>query len=81
MAKAFKLYDIISKPQLGPVAQWVVSLTADPRETGSILARSHTFVEIDREMMSTVIILLPLIEEGLLSVTRESMCMKNWLNT
>ena len=44
--------------------------------------RSHTFVEIDHEMISTAI-LLPsadsFIQEGLLSVTSESMCMKFWL--
>ena len=41
-----------------------------------IPARSHTFVEIDREIFSTVILLLRLIQEGqsLLSVARESMC-------
>ena len=33
------------------------SLTADPGVTGSIPARSHTFVEIDREIISTVILL------------------------
>ena len=30
------------------------SLTADPGATSSIPARSHTFVEIDREKVSTV---------------------------
>ena len=34
---------------------------------------------IDHEIISTVI-LLPLIQEGLLSVTSKSMCMKYWLN-
>ena len=33
------------------------SLTADPGVTCSISARSHTFVEIDHEIISTVIIL------------------------
>ena len=32
------------------------SLTADPGVTRSIPARSHTFVEIDREIYSTVIL-------------------------
>ena len=44
-------------------------------------ARSHTFVEIDHEIISTVI-LLPfrwIIQEGLLSVTSESMCTNYWL--
>ena len=34
-----------------------VSLTADPGEPSLIPARSHTFVEIDHEKISTVIIL------------------------
>ena len=32
-------------------------VTADPGVASSILARSHTFVEIDREMISTDILL------------------------
>ena len=32
-------------------------LTADPGVTSSIPVRSHTFVEIDQEMISTVILL------------------------
>ena len=32
-------------------------LTADPRVASSIQVRSHTFVEIDHEMISTVILL------------------------
>ena len=35
-------------------------LTADPGVASSIPVRSHTFVEIDHEMISTVILLLPL---------------------
>ena len=47
----------------GRVAQLVTclatdaSLTADPGVASSILARSHTFVEIDHEIISTVILL------------------------
>ena len=33
------------------------SLTADPGVASSIPARSHTFMEIDREIISTVILL------------------------
>ena len=54
-------------------------LTADPGVGSLIPARSHTFMEIDREIISTVILLLLLIQEGLLSVTSESMCTKYWL--
>ena len=47
----------------GRVAQWVMflatdaCLTADPEVPSSIPVRSHTFVEIDHEMISTVILL------------------------
>ena len=50
----------------GRVAQSVTclatdaKLTADPGVASSIPARSHTFVEIDHEIISTVILLLPL---------------------
>ena len=36
-------------------------LTADPGVVSSIRVRSHTFVEIDHEIISTVVFLLPLI--------------------
>ena len=58
-----------------------VCLTADPGVASSIPAWSHTFVEIDHEIIS-VVILLPSTEsfkKGCLSVTSESLCMKNWL--
>ena len=37
------------------------------------------FVEIDHEIFSTVILSLPLIQEGKLSVTCEGMCTEYWL--
>ena len=37
-------------------------------------ARQHSFVEIDHEIFSTVILSLPLIQEGQLSVSGERMC-------
>ena len=64
---------------LGPVAQLVESPTIDPGIANSIPAWSHTFVEIDHEIIFTVILLFPLIQEGLVSVTSESMCTKYWL--
>ena len=57
----------------------VTSLSADPVVASSILVWSHTFVEIDHEITSMVILLFPLIQEGLLSVTSESLCTKYWL--
>ena len=56
-----------NKVMPGRVAQSVTCLatdaclTADPGVASSIPVRSHTFVEIDHEMISTVILLLPLI--------------------
>ena len=37
-------------------------------------SRQHYFVEIDLEIFSTVILFLPLIQEGQLSVSGERMC-------
>ena len=71
----------------GHVAQLVTCLatdaclTADPGVVSSIAVRSHTFVEIDHKMISTVI-LLPFpdsVKKGCLSVTSESMCTNYWL--
>ena len=36
--------------------------------------QQHSFMEIDREIFSTVILSLPLIQEGQLSVSGERMC-------
>ena len=53
--------------------QSIVGPTAGPGVTSSIPAQSRTFVEIDREIISMVILLLLLIQEGLLSITSKSM--------
>ena len=56
-------YDCRSMCLPGRVAQSVTCLatdaclTADPRVASSIPARSHTFVEVDHEIISTVILL------------------------
>ena len=66
----------------GRVAQSVTCLatdaclTADPGVASSIPARSHTLVEIDHEIIATVI-LLP--SSDLLSVISESVCTNYWL--
>ena len=60
----------------GSEEQWVVSRSADPGIRSPIPARSHTFMEFDHKIIFNVILLLPLIQEGLLSVTSESMCTK-----
>ena len=46
------------------------------RDRDFIQTQSHTFAGI--ELISMVILLLPLIQEGLLSVTCEIMCTKYW---
>ena len=63
----------------GPVEQSVIWLTAGPGIASLTPARSHSSQEIGREIISTVILLIPLIQEGLLSVTSKSMCTKYWL--
>ena len=45
--------------QPGRVAQLVACLTADQGVASLMPARSHTFVEIDYEIISTVILLPP----------------------
>ena len=65
--KLLDLYLLKLKGLRGRVAQSVTCLatdaclTADPGVASSIPARYHTFVEIDHEIISTVILLLPLI--------------------
>ena len=59
-----KMFENVNRQTPGRVAQWATclatdaSLTADPGVASSIPARSHTFVEIDYEIISTVILLL-----------------------
>ena len=61
-----------------PAEQSVASPTADPGVVSLIPAWSHTSVEIDLELIFMVILLLPLVQEGLL-VTSKGMCTKYWL--
>ena len=67
------LQEIVTKTLLGSVAQSVTYWTADTGVESSIQARSNTFMEIDHEIISTIILLFPLIQERLLLVTSESM--------
>ena len=55
---------------------WMRRPTGDQKVAGSTprLGRQHSFVEIDHEIFSTVILSLPLIQEGQLSVSGERMC-------
>ena len=59
----------------------LVSPTADPGVQSMIPAWFHTFVEIDHEIISTVILLFPQVQEGLFSVTSKSMYSEYWLTT
>ena len=57
------------------VAQLDVHQTGDQEVVGlTTLGRQHSFVEIDHEMFSTIILSLPLIQEGQLLVSGERMC-------
>ena len=54
---------------LGPVGQSVTNLLADSGVVSLIPGWPHIFVEVDHQIFSTVVLLIPLIQEGLLSVT------------
>ena len=66
------------QPKNGPCS--AVGSESDSSSRGRVFdsGRAHTFVEIDHEIISTVI-LLSLNQEGSFSVASESMCMKYWL--
>ena len=55
---------------------WMRRQTGDQEVAGSTPRQGwqHSFVEIDHEIFSTVILSLPLIQEGRLSVSGERMC-------
>ena len=57
LSKAATLYTTGPRSAVGKCLATDASLTADPGVTSSILARSNTFVEIDHEIISTVILL------------------------
>ena len=56
-------FPTLNSKTLGRVEQWVTcratdaNLTADPGVASSIRAQSHAFMEIDHEIISTVILL------------------------
>ena len=58
-----------SVAQLDAPSDWRPGRGFNPRR-----GRQHSFVEIDCEIFSTVILSLPLIQEGQLSVSGERMC-------
>ena len=58
-----------SVAQLDALPDWRPGRGFNPRR-----GRQHSYVEIDHEIFSTVILSLPLIQEGQLSVSGERMC-------
>ena len=70
-------YLIVSIPDLCTLTYSDCRLRVHKFDTAS----SNTFVEIDHEIVSSVILLrlAQIIQEELLSVTSESICMKYWL--
>ena len=64
------------RQQPGSVAQLDAPSDWRPGDRGFNLrlGRQHSFVEIGHELFSTVILSLPLIQEGQLSVSGERMC-------
>ena len=62
--------------QSASVAQSDAGLTGEQEVAGWIpcWVQQHSFVEIDREVLSVVILSLPLIQEGQLSVFGKRMC-------
>ena len=67
---------ILLQLQLASVAQLDAPFDWRPGGCGfnPSRGRQHSFVEIDHEIFSTVILSLPLIQEGQLSISGERMC-------
>ena len=74
----FILMTIFWEQMLSPASVAQVDAPSDWRPGGRGFnlgrGRQHSFVEIDHEIFSTVILSLPLIQEGQLSVSGERMC-------
>ena len=72
------LIDILLLDQIMPALVAQLDVPSDWRPGGRGFnpsrGRQHSFVEIDHEIFSTVILSLPLIQEGQLSVSGERMC-------
>ena len=67
---------------VGNVSGYRCVSDCNPGVASSFPALSHTFVEIDHEIISTVILLpsADSFKKGCLSVTSESMCTNYWLS-
>ena len=62
----------MAEPDARPTGEQEVASSTPP-------GRQHSFAEIDHEIFSTVILSLPLIQEGQLSVSGESTILVNRL--
>ena len=87
-AHLINIFPFLAGVEPGHVAQLVTCLatdaclTADPGVASSIPARSHTFVEIDHEIISMVILLPSAVsfKKGYCQLlVSESMCTNYWL--
>ena len=68
--RSFSLFRCFQEGQLlVPASVAQLDAPSDPRR-----GQQHSFVEIDHKIFSTVILSLPLIQEGQLSVSGERMC-------
>ena len=75
---SFPKKDVIESCRLRPASVAQLDAPSDwrpgGREFNPCRGRQHSFVEIDHGIFSTVILSLPLIQEGQLSVSGERMC-------
>ena len=60
--------------EVGNILSWRLIMRPGGRGVNLRRGWQHSFVEIDHEIFSTVILSLPLIQEGQLSVSGERMC-------
>ena len=70
MLESYQIFMAISVAQLDAPSDW----RPGGRGVNPRRGWQHSFVEIDHEIFSTVILSLPLIQEGQLSVSGERMC-------
>ena len=69
-SKILKIFPTPAPAQMDAPSHW----RPGGRGFNPCRGRQHSFVEIDHEIFSTVILSLPLIEEGQLTVSGERMC-------
>ena len=72
----WNIWDIVRQAGLGGSVGCASNWRPGGRRFDPRRARQHSFVEIDHEIFSTVILSLQLIQEGQLSVSGERKCTK-----